>query len=98
MAIITTPSKTAIRGLQVDTNNGYLFASSFDDGFIYGYKLNNSGKKVLNFSKAKNRISIQKNLSPMEVRKIVGIYNGGIKEVSYTSDTPADLSLFTKLT
>ena len=46
--IITTPSKCALRGLQVDTKQQLLFASSFDDGFIYGYKLKSNGGKDFN--------------------------------------------------
>ena len=47
ISTITTPSKTAIRGLNIDIPGDMLFCSSFDDGFIYGYKLNFSGKKVI---------------------------------------------------
>ena len=49
MQVISTPSKSAIRGLQVDISKGLLFASCYDDGFIYGYKLGYQGKKVKSF-------------------------------------------------
>jgi hypothetical protein len=50
--ILTTPSKTALRGLQLDMDKEVLFASSYDDGFIYGYKLGvNGGKVIFDLSK-----------------------------------------------